>query len=110
MQKKQIELREKEMKHEMDMMVTQENMKTERELQKQTILSLGFNVDKDMDKDGTPDILEIYKEGRDADLTQSKMQLEKDKLAQRELEHRDKMALEDKKLKEQILKNKITNK
>lgn len=110
MQKKQIELREKEMKHEMDMMVTQENMKTERELQKQTILSLGFNVDKDMDKDGTPDILEIYKEGKDADLSQSKMQLEKDKLAQRELEHRDKMALEDKKLKEQILKNKITNK
>ena len=110
MQKKQIELREKEMAHEMEMMVTQENMKTERELQKQTILSLGFNEDKDLDKDGTPDIMEVFKAGKDADLKQSEMQLEKDKLEQRRLEHQDKMALEDKKLKEQILKNKISNK
>lgn len=110
MQKKQIELEEKKMKHEMDMMITQENMKTERELQKQTILSLGFNVDKDMDKDGTPDIMEIYKEGKNAELRQSELQLKRDKLEQDKIEHQEKMALEDKKLKEQILKNKISNK
>lgn len=110
MQKKSIELREKEMKHEMDMMVTQENMKTERDLQKQTILSLGFNADKDMDKDGIPDIMEIYKEGKNAEIRASELQLKQDKLEQDRIEHQDKMALEDKKLKEQILKNKISNK
>jgi hypothetical protein len=50
------------------------------DLQKQTILSMGFNEDKDLDKDGTPDVLEVAKFGVDAEIKNRKLNLEENKL------------------------------
>lgn len=85
-------------------------LKGELDLQKQTILSMGFNEDKDLDKDGMPDVLEVYKVGKDAEIKQQKIDLDKEKLEQQKLEHQDKVELENKKIKTQQLKNNVGNK
>lgn len=54
--------------HEADMILLKETERRKTEIQKQTILSLGFNVDKDLDKDGVPDVLEVAKHGVDANI------------------------------------------
>ena len=56
------------MAHEEKMIILKETERRETEIQKQLILSMGFNEDKDMDKDKEPDILEIAKRGIDADI------------------------------------------
>jgi len=55
-------------------------LKGEIDIQKQTILSLGFNEDKDSDGDGTPDVLEVAKFGVDADIKAKKIALDNRKL------------------------------
>lgn len=85
-------------------------LKGEIDLQKQTILSLGFNEDKDMDRDGEPDVLEVYKTGKDVEIKQQKIDLDKEKLAQQKIEHKDKMELEGKKIKAQQAKNNVNTK
>lgn len=50
-------------------------LKGELDIQKQTILSLGFNEDKDLDKDGMPDILEVAKFNTDADIKARQLDL-----------------------------------
>ena len=80
-EEKAREFKREEWAHEMEMMERQEELKTERELQKQAILSLGFNEDKDLDKDGVPDVLEVYKAGMDADIKLRKQDLDEQKLA-----------------------------
>lgn len=71
-------------------MVRQEQLKTERELQKQTILSLGFSEDKDIDNDGTPDIMEVYKEGTKAKIAADKNAVEMAKLNQKATDDKEK--------------------
>lgn len=48
--------------------VLKETERRKTEIQKQTILSLGFNEDKDLDDDGTPDVLEVAKFGVEASI------------------------------------------
>lgn len=67
-----------EMEHRFKMEEIQ--LKGELDLQKQTILSLGFNEDKDLDKDGTPDILEVAKFGVDADIKARQLDLKEAEL------------------------------
>lgn len=78
--------------------------KKEMEVQKQAILSVGFNEDKDLDKDGKPDILEVYKEGVDAEIKMRKQELDEAKFEQQKKEYKDKVELENNKLKNQMLK------
>lgn len=85
-------------------------LKGELELQKQTILSMGFNEDKDLDKDGKPDVLEIYKAGVDADIKQRKQDLDESKFEEMKKQHKDRMEAEDKKMKLQAMKNKVSAK
>lgn len=92
-------------------------LKGELELQKQTILSLGFNEDKDLDKDGTPDVLEVFKAGVDAEIKQKEIELRQEELNQRKEEFKDKSRKEDRKLdieerkaKAQVLKSKVSSK
>lgn len=88
--------------------------KGELEIQKQTILSIGFNEDKDLDKDGTPDVLEVAKFGVDAEIKQRNIELQEAKLEQQKKEHEDnlrqqdkKLQIEEKKAKNQVLKSSV---
>jgi hypothetical protein len=53
---------------EIEKITLQEQLKTDRELKKQAMLSIGFNENKDMDGDGELDVLEVAREGIDADI------------------------------------------
>ena len=90
---------------------TIEEIKTkgELDLQKQVILSVGFNEDKDIDKDGVPDVLEIYKAGVDTELRTRKLDIEEARLEESKKQHEDRMKLENKKMESQIAKSKITS-
>lgn len=85
-------------------------LKGDLELQKQTILSIGFNEDKDLDRDGKPDILEVYKAGVDTEIKQRKQALDEAKFTESKKQHKDIMEIENKKLKTQQLKNKVSAK
>jgi hypothetical protein len=58
-----------------------EEERRKTELQKQAILSVGFNPDKDTDQDTELDVMEVYKEGTKARIAREKTDVEKDKLA-----------------------------
>ena len=80
------------------------DLKGEKDIQKQLILSMGFNEDKDLDKDGMPDVLEVAKFDLEANIKQRKQDLDEKKLEQQKKEHEDKKALEEKKIKAQVAK------
>lgn len=90
--------------------------KGELEIKKQTILSIGFNEDKDLDKDGTPDVLEVAKFGVDAEIKQRNIELQEAKLEQQKKEHEDnlkrqdrKLDIDNKKAQTQVLKSKVSS-
>lgn len=82
--------------HEADMIVLKEKERRETVLQAQAMLSVGFNEDKDFDKDGQLDVMEIFKSSTDANI---KMVEEQRK--NRELEH---------KINDDAIKNKLAEK
>jgi hypothetical protein len=91
---------DKKYAHEEKMVVLKEREKRETDIQKQTILSLGFNEDKDLDKDGEPDVLEVAKHGVDAEIKQRKQTLDENKFKHQQKFDAEKIALEKKKLKQ----------
>jgi len=100
------EFKREEWAFEMKKMQEEERLKTEREIRKQLILSMGFNEDKDIDKDGVPDILEILKVDIDKELKSKKQALDEKKFAHQKEVDNKKLQLEDKKLKQNNNKNK----
>lgn len=89
-----------EREHDLDKIRLEEGLKTARELKKQAMLSVGFNENKDMDGDGKLDVLEIARDGIDADIRAKEHRLERDKF-----QHQKKV--DDKELK---IKEKQANK
>lgn len=77
------------------------NVKGKLDLQKQVVLSAGFNEDKDADNDGQLDVLEIARDGLDANLKVRKQDLEEKKF-----EHTVKKDAEAQKMEKQKLKDK----
>lgn len=67
------------------------NLKGEWDIKKQTVLSMGFNVNKDEDNDGTPDVFEVAKFGMDAELKKEKLAIEKQNLELKKKIHEDNM-------------------
>lgn len=76
-------------------------LKGKLDLQKQAMLSLGFNEDKDLDKDGTPDVLEVYKVGVDADIKARKQELDEKKFEHQKVVDKEKLKNEKIKIKQQ---------
>lgn len=72
--------KERDYKHELDVITLKEKERRETELKKQAMLSTGFNPDKDVDRDGMPDVMEIYRFGMEADIEQKKLALDSRKL------------------------------
>ena len=56
------------------------NAKGEWDIQKQAMLSMGFDPNKDVDDDGVPDVLEVARQGVDAEIARSKEARENRKL------------------------------
>lgn len=104
MQKAQQNHEKETWAHEAEMIILKEEERRKTVVQTQTILSLGFNEDKDMDKDGMPDILEVAKHGVDA-------QIRAREIALAEKKQSDDVRLAEKKIevdkeKNTIMKNK----
>lgn len=64
---------------ERETLILKERERRETEIQKQLILSMGFNEDKDLDKDGTPDIMEVALKGIEANIKRRKQLLDERK-------------------------------
>ena len=80
---------------ETDLMI--EDKKTERDLAKQAMLSMGFNEDKDLDKDGMPDVMEVYRDQRDADIKLRKQDLDERKFEHQKETDKEKLSIDKKK-------------
>jgi hypothetical protein len=85
----------REFDRETDLM--REEIKNKREIQKQTILSMGFSEDKDVDKDGKLDVLEVAKQGVDIDIKQRRQSLEEQKFKHQTEVDKEKVELDKKK-------------
>lgn len=88
-------------KHEAEMIVLKEEERRKTVIQQQTILSMGFNVDKDLDKDGEPDVLEVAKHNMDANIKMRKQDLDESKFAHQQSQDavNNKLAEEELKIK-----------
>ena len=99
---KQREFEREKMQHEKDMLITEETLKTQREIQKQAILSVGFNENKDMDNDGKLDVLELAQNSInaniDSDIKRNKQTLEEKKFEHQKYVDNERLKLDKKKL------------
>lgn len=79
MQQEKIKARqmEKEFDRETEIIITDKRI--QGDIQKQAMLSMGFAEDKDIDKDGKPDVLEVAQHGLDAEIQARKQQLAEEK-------------------------------
>lgn len=105
----QREFEEQRMLKEHEYKMEEIRLKGDYDLQKQAMLSVGFNEDKDLDKDGKPDVLEIYKAGVDTEIKQRKQLLDEKKFEENKKQFNKKMLIEDKKVQTQLLKNRVKN-
>ena len=79
MQQEKIKARqmEKEFDRETEIIITDKRI--QGDIQKQAMLSMGFAEDKDVDRDGKPDVLEVAQHGLDAEIQARKQQLAEEK-------------------------------
>lgn len=85
--------------HEADIIVLKAREDRETKVQVQTILSMGFDPNKDSDNDSIPDVLEVARFGTDADIKRQKLELDRDKLEQKTSHDAEKLRLENEKIK-----------
>lgn len=81
-------------KHEMEQIAA----KGAIDLQKQAMLSVGFNENKDADNDGELDVLEIYKNAEDVKVKARQLQLEENKLEEQKRSNKESERLKEKEL------------
>lgn len=93
------QLRREEMNHERDMIVLKERERRETELTKQAMLSMGFAEDKDVDKDGRPDVFEIYQFQQDAEIKARKQNLDEAKFMHQQRVDQEKLKIDRQKSK-----------
>lgn len=112
MQQQMIAWEKEKMKLEHQYTMEEIDLKGQIELQKQTILSTGFNEDKDLDNDGVPDVLEIYKAGVNAEVKMRELDIKEKSLEQANKQHEEKMQMEKDKMKDkkEIEKEKMRDK
>lgn len=82
------------------------NAKGEWDIQKQAMLSIGFDPNKDVDDDGVPDVLEVARQGVDAEIARSKEARENRKLDFQIADAKAKNALKEKELKQKSTSSK----
>ena len=95
---RQETIAQKQHEREKELIILKEAERRETELQKQAMLSMGFNEDKDMDNDGTPDVFEVYKHGVDTKLKARKQELDEAKFKHQKEIDKEKLRLDEKKI------------
>ena len=88
-----------EHENEKEIVVLKETEKRKTVIAQSALTGMSFNPDADADNDGINDFLEVARDGVNADIERSKVQLEREKFEQSKFEHKDKMKLENKKVK-----------
>lgn len=83
----------------------QEQLKTERDIQVATIRAMSWDPNKDVDRDGMPDVLEVARAGVDAEIKMRDMKLKEQKFAQESKVADKKLELEEKKIQQQKTKS-----
>lgn len=89
----------KEHEREKEIVVLKETERRKTVVAGAALTGMSFNPDADADGDGENDFLEIARDGVDADIKRGEAQLEREKFEQSKIEHKDKMKLEEKKIK-----------
>lgn len=97
-QQRQIEFEREKMEHEKDMIILKEEENRKTQIQKQAILSMGFDPNKDVDNDGIPDVLELARHGINADIQASKEARENRKLDFQIADAKEKNKLKEKEI------------
>jgi hypothetical protein len=69
-------------------------LKGEIDLQKQAMLSMGFNEDKDIDKDGEIDIMEVYRKGKETEIKDRQQNLKEKEFEYKKQFDERKLAIE----------------
>lgn len=96
--------------NEKELIVLKESERRKTVIAQASLTGMSFNPDADADNDGVNDFLEVAKNGVDAEIKRGKNQLDREKLEQQKVEHKDKMKLEEKKIKKQTKNNNSQNK
>lgn len=98
-QSEKIRQRERE-KHEEDkeLIILKEEERRKTEIVKGGLVGASFNPDQDKDRDGINDFVEIARHGLDAEIRQTKQQLERDQFEHQKEVDKKKLEQEDKKL------------
>jgi len=105
LENKREEFAQKAHEREKELIILKEEQKRETEIQKQTILAVGFNTDKDMDGDGKLDVLEIADRG-----VKAQIEIAKNIREEKELNHKIKDDEIKNQLKEKEIQAKIMQK
>ena len=80
------ESKDRDVERQSKLIVLKERERRETEIQKQTVLSLGFNEDKDLNDNGTPDVIELMNYALDKEkLDFEKVKFDKQYLDQQSL-------------------------
>lgn len=101
-QQKELDARQdarddKKYEHEKSLAILKETERRKTVIQQQTILSLGFNEDKDMDDDNIPDVLEVAQKGIENGLKDRKQTLDEQKFEHQKGVDKEKLVIEKKK-------------
>jgi hypothetical protein len=72
-QQKELDFKREEWAHDKEVIILKEEERRKTEIQKQAILSMGFDPNKDQDNDGIPDVLEVAKHGVDAEIKRAQV-------------------------------------
>ena len=91
----------KEHEREKEIVILKEAEKRKTVIAGAALTGMSFNPDADADNDGVNDFLEIARDGVDAEIKRGAIQLDREKFEQSKVEHKDKMKIEDKKIKKQ---------
>ena len=81
-----------------EIVILKEEEKRKTVVVQASIMGASFNPDMDKDNDGVNDFIEIARDGVNAEIQRDKNQLEREKFEQSKIEHKDKVALENKKI------------
>jgi hypothetical protein len=101
------EWEEKKMDKEHNNKMEEIKLKGGIDLQRQAMLSVGFNEDKDVDDDGKLDVLEVYNAAQNAEIVARKQKLDEDKFQ----EDKKQFRIEEKRRQQELkIKEKQANK